>query len=203
MEAVDEQQAYIDLCVVPTLTFERLFAFLVLGTGRRQLLWFEVTRHPDGRVAGPPDHRGAHALGLGQRHAAGSGGPAIWCHCRHPNLIRPASPFTFGYNFRKGQGPDPSDQPRALSPSGDQRRHESRARRGGQACPKGLVCLVSALAFHQLTGTIPSRVWMAIGPKDRRPAVTQPPLQIARFGDKVLRLGLEEHRIEGVPGTDI
>ena len=26
--------------------FERLFAFLVLGLGRRQLLWFEVTRHP-------------------------------------------------------------------------------------------------------------------------------------------------------------
>jgi transposase InsO family protein len=38
--------AAIDLCVVPTLTFERLFAFLVLGHGRRQLLWFEVTRHP-------------------------------------------------------------------------------------------------------------------------------------------------------------
>jgi hypothetical protein len=32
--------------VVPTLTFERLFAFLVLGHGRRQLLGFEVTRHP-------------------------------------------------------------------------------------------------------------------------------------------------------------
>jgi hypothetical protein len=28
------------------LSFERLFAFLVLGHGRRQLLWFEVTRHP-------------------------------------------------------------------------------------------------------------------------------------------------------------
>ena len=38
--------AAIDLCVIPTLTFERLFAFLVLGHGRRQLLWFEVTRHP-------------------------------------------------------------------------------------------------------------------------------------------------------------
>ena len=38
--------AAIDLCVVRTVTFERLFAFLVLGHGRRQLLWFEVTRHP-------------------------------------------------------------------------------------------------------------------------------------------------------------
>ena len=41
-----EAIAAIDLCVVPTLTFDRLFAFLVLGHGRRQLLWIEVTRHP-------------------------------------------------------------------------------------------------------------------------------------------------------------
>ena len=38
--------AAIDMCVVPTLTFERLYVLLVLGHGRRQLLWFEVTRHP-------------------------------------------------------------------------------------------------------------------------------------------------------------
>jgi transposase InsO family protein len=38
--------AAIDLCVVPTVTFDRLFAFLVVGHGRRQLLWFDVTRHP-------------------------------------------------------------------------------------------------------------------------------------------------------------
>jgi transposase InsO family protein len=38
--------AAIDFCVVPTVTFDRLFAFLVLGHGRRQLLWFAVTRHP-------------------------------------------------------------------------------------------------------------------------------------------------------------
>ena len=41
-----EAIAAIDLCVVQTLTFERLFAFLALGHGRRQLLWFAVTRHP-------------------------------------------------------------------------------------------------------------------------------------------------------------
>ncbi len=38
--------AAIDLCVVPTLTFERLFAFVVLGHARRRLLWFAVTRQP-------------------------------------------------------------------------------------------------------------------------------------------------------------
>jgi transposase InsO family protein len=41
-----EAIAAIDMCVVPTLTFDLLFAFLVLGHGRRQLLWFEVTRYP-------------------------------------------------------------------------------------------------------------------------------------------------------------
>ena len=41
-----EAIAAIDICVVPTLTFDLLFAFLVLGHGRRQLLWFQVTRHP-------------------------------------------------------------------------------------------------------------------------------------------------------------
>jgi transposase InsO family protein len=38
--------AAVDLCVVPTITFERLFAFLVLGQRRRQLVWFAVTRNP-------------------------------------------------------------------------------------------------------------------------------------------------------------
>jgi predicted transcriptional regulator of viral defense system len=64
--------------------------------------------------------------------------------------------------------------------------------------PRGVVCLVSALAFHELTDTTPSRVWMAIGPKDRRPRATHPPLQFVRFGEKVLRAGVEEHRIERV-----
>jgi len=49
--------AAIDLFLVPTLSFDLLFAFLVLGHGRRQLLWFEVTRHPT-TVAGSANHRG-------------------------------------------------------------------------------------------------------------------------------------------------
>jgi predicted transcriptional regulator of viral defense system len=65
--------------------------------------------------------------------------------------------------------------------------------------PKGVVCLVSALAFHELTDTIPPRVWMAIASKDRRPSVTHPPLQFVRFGAKVVGSGVEKHLIEGVP----
>src|SRR5713226_4372168 len=64
--------------------------------------------------------------------------------------------------------------------------------------PKGVVCLTSALAFHELTDTVPSRVWMAIGAKDRRPRAENPPLQFVRFGQKVLTSGIKEHVIEGV-----
>ena len=38
--------ATIDLFVVPTIAFQQLFAFLVLGHKRRQLLWFAVTANP-------------------------------------------------------------------------------------------------------------------------------------------------------------
>src|SRR5271166_6447682 len=41
-----EAIAAIDLCVVPSVRFERLFAFIIIGHGRPQLLWFAVTRHP-------------------------------------------------------------------------------------------------------------------------------------------------------------
>jgi hypothetical protein len=38
--------ASIDLFVVPTITFQQLFAFLVLDHERRRLSWFAVTRNP-------------------------------------------------------------------------------------------------------------------------------------------------------------
>jgi predicted transcriptional regulator of viral defense system len=64
--------------------------------------------------------------------------------------------------------------------------------------PNGVACLVSAAAFHELTDTIPSHVWMAIGFKDRRPHVDDPALQIGRFGPNMLRSGIEEHLVGGV-----
>jgi predicted transcriptional regulator of viral defense system len=68
----------------------------------------------------------------------------------------------------------------------------------GKLVPKGIVCLLSAAAFHELTDAIPGRVWIAVGPKDRRPAIEQPRLQVVRFGEKVLRTGIEQHVIESV-----
>jgi hypothetical protein len=61
--------AAIDLCVVPTLTFECLFAFLVLGHGRRQLLWFAVTRHPTAEWLAQQIVEG-HSRGARRSHVA-------------------------------------------------------------------------------------------------------------------------------------
>ncbi len=64
--------------------------------------------------------------------------------------------------------------------------------------PKGVVCLVSALAFHGLTDHLPPKVWMAIGPKDWAPKRDGTPIRIVRFTDSLLREGFDTHVIEGV-----
>lgn len=64
--------------------------------------------------------------------------------------------------------------------------------------PKGVVCLVSALSFHDLTDQLPAKVWLALGRKDWTPRVEYPPLRIARFSEQDFGSGIETHRIEGV-----
>jgi predicted transcriptional regulator of viral defense system len=64
--------------------------------------------------------------------------------------------------------------------------------------PNGVICEDSALAFHELTDRIPPFVWVAIGPREWRPTITQPRIQISRFGPKVFDKGIEHHTIESV-----
>jgi predicted transcriptional regulator of viral defense system len=65
--------------------------------------------------------------------------------------------------------------------------------------PKGVVCLVSALAFHGLTDQLPPKVWMAIGTKDWAPQRNGAGIRIVRFTDSLLREGFQTHAIGGVP----
>jgi predicted transcriptional regulator of viral defense system len=65
--------------------------------------------------------------------------------------------------------------------------------------PKGVVCLISALQFHEITLQNPRSIWMAIGEKDRKPTVTHVAARFVRFGTKALTLGVETHRIDSVP----
>ncbi|RWO62346.1 transcriptional regulator (plasmid) [Mesorhizobium sp. AR02] len=65
--------------------------------------------------------------------------------------------------------------------------------------PKGVVCLVSALAFHGLTDQLPRQVWLAVGQKDWPPKPDGTPIRIVRFTERLLNDSVETHVIEGVP----
>jgi predicted transcriptional regulator of viral defense system len=70
-----------------------------------------------------------------------------------------------------------------------------------EACmrvPHGVVCLLSALRFHDLTTQAPFEVWLAIETGKWRPVVDYPPLRIMRFSGAAFTEGVEEHLIEGV-----
>ena len=64
--------------------------------------------------------------------------------------------------------------------------------------PKGVVCLTSALAFHELTDQLPRSVWIAIGKNDWSPQ-DEPALRIVRFTDTLLAQDVKMTSIEGVP----
>lgn len=63
--------------------------------------------------------------------------------------------------------------------------------------PGGVICLLSALRFHELTTENPSEVWMAVGHK-RPLRVDAPPVHVVRMSGKAFESGIEEHEIEGV-----
>jgi len=65
--------------------------------------------------------------------------------------------------------------------------------------PRAVVCLLSALRFHELTTQSPFEVWLAIPTKARAPRLDYPPLRIVRFSEAGLTEGVEEHEIDGVP----
>ena len=64
--------------------------------------------------------------------------------------------------------------------------------------PKGVICLVSALAFHGITDQLPKKVWMAIGRNDWTPKPGDLPIRVLRFSDDLLAESVETHVIEGV-----
>lgn len=64
--------------------------------------------------------------------------------------------------------------------------------------PGGIVCLLSALSFHELTTQLPFEVWMAL---DRRAAAPRDPavqIRLLRFSGASLAVGVEAHELEGV-----
>ena len=65
--------------------------------------------------------------------------------------------------------------------------------------PRGVICLLSALRFHELTTQAPFEVWLAIGQKDRTPRPNGTRLRIVRVSGESCDAGAETHVVEGVP----
>ena len=67
------------------------------------------------------------------------------------------------------------------------------------AVPGGVICLLSALRFHDLTTQAPSKVWLAIENKAWRPVVAAAGgIQLVYMSGDAFASGIEMHRIENV-----
>jgi predicted transcriptional regulator of viral defense system len=64
--------------------------------------------------------------------------------------------------------------------------------------PKGIVCLLSALQFYELTTQSPFEIWLAIENKAVKPKLDYPPLRVVRFSGLAFTEGVEEHIVDGV-----
>ncbi|MGE3319583.1 MAG: type IV toxin-antitoxin system AbiEi family antitoxin domain-containing protein [Candidatus Berkiella sp.] len=65
--------------------------------------------------------------------------------------------------------------------------------------PQAVVCLISALAFHNITTQIPHIVSIAISRDATPPRIEVPPISVHRFSGEAFKAGIEEHMIDGVP----
>ena len=62
----------------------------------------------------------------------------------------------------------------------------------------GVICLLSALSFHEIGTQLPHQVWMAIDRRAAKPKMQFPPLRVMRFSGAALTEGIETYQIEGV-----
>ncbi|MDQ3633787.1 MAG: transcriptional regulator [Acidobacteriota bacterium] len=61
--------------------------------------------------------------------------------------------------------------------------------------PKGVICLLSALRFYDLTTQNPFEIWMALKPHAYRPKADSISFRFVHFSGKSLTEGIEEHQI--------
>jgi len=65
--------------------------------------------------------------------------------------------------------------------------------------PEATICLLSALAVHELTTELPRAVWLMIDRRARTPRITYPPIEVVRASGRARDHGVEVRDIEGVP----
>jgi len=67
-----------------------------------------------------------------------------------------------------------------------------------KAVPRSVVCLLSALRFHEIGTQNPHQIWIAMDRRAARPRVVYPNMKVVRFSGRSLIDGIEEHDIVGV-----
>ena len=69
---------------------------------------------------------------------------------------------------------------------------------GGKA-PQAVICLISALDFHEITTEIPHRVHIALKQGSHCPRIEWPPVQAVYLTEPCFSAGIEVHDVDGVP----
>jgi predicted transcriptional regulator of viral defense system len=64
--------------------------------------------------------------------------------------------------------------------------------------PSGVICLISALAFHELTTQIPHEVHVALPRGAEEPRLDHPPIKTYRFTGEAFTEGVETHELDGI-----
>ncbi len=75
--------------------------------------------------------------------------------------------------------------------------HETRAMVAARV-PGSVMCLMTALNFHEIGTQLPRHVWIAVPTRARIPK-TNLPVRVVRFSPAMMRVGVEEHILQGVP----
>ncbi len=65
--------------------------------------------------------------------------------------------------------------------------------------PRAVICLISALYFHELTTQIPHQVHIALPRDVKTPKIDYPPIRAFHFSKDSYKAGIEEHALDGVP----
>ena len=64
--------------------------------------------------------------------------------------------------------------------------------------PHGVLYLISALAFHEMTTQVPHEVWIAIPRNSEPPRLDYPPIRVVRLSPAPYAAGIETHAIDGM-----
>jgi predicted transcriptional regulator of viral defense system len=64
--------------------------------------------------------------------------------------------------------------------------------------PRAVICLVSALAYHDLTTQVPKKIYIALPRGTRAPGIAVPPVRPFFISGQAYTSGIEEHDLDGV-----